>query len=114
MTARPHPCLLGRTAAAPWCRIGTTPLPSTERTAAGTYPVEITGIGNYTGTATSRTLVDRSQDIAGSAVTPPQDGSVYTPAALWSLGGHPVTVDGPHPSQARLHRVTPTTLQVAP
>ena len=64
----------------------------TERTAAGTYPVEITGMGNYTGTITVDFVID-PKDIAGAAVTLPQDGFVYTGSPV-EPEVTSVTVDG--------------------
>ena len=64
----------------------------TERTAAGTYPVEITGMGNYTGTITVDFVIE-PKDIAGAAVTLPQDGFVYTGSPV-EPEVTSVTVDG--------------------
>ena len=64
----------------------------TERTAAGTYPVEITGMGNYTGTVTVDFVIE-PKDIAGAAVTLPQDGFVYTGSPV-EPEVTSVTVDG--------------------
>ncbi len=44
---------------------------------AGTYPVEIAGTGNYTGSAQASFVID-PKDISGALITLAQDGFVYT------------------------------------